>query len=89
MKKEEFMKLNKEEMFNNQCSLLCATAKLRNILYNERNVVRNTRLRLKKIRNEIDYLLEHPYSRDNSTKTIMHKRDGQRLSQSKAVRRTK
>lgn len=28
--------------------------------------IRNMRLRLKKIRGSIDYLLEHPYSSDNS-----------------------
>lgn len=40
--------------------------------------IRLFRLKLNKIRNMIDYLLEHPYSLDNSFQTKAHSRDNSR-----------
>ena len=37
--------------------------------------IRDFRLKLMKIRNQIDYMLLHPRSVDNSNKTRLHKRD--------------
>ena len=38
-------------------------------------LVRNYRTMLYKIRNQIDYLLEHPHSKDTGVRTKSHKRD--------------
>ena len=37
--------------------------------------IKHFRTRLKKIRNQIDYLLEHPYSVDNNMSNRKHSRD--------------
>ncbi len=43
-------------------------AKQANIIAGKNSELRSIRLRLKKIKNSIDYLLEHPFSLDTSNK---------------------
>ena len=82
MKKEELKKLSKEDLINKIFGYEGSKAIMNTLLINKNGQIRNFRIRLKKIRNEIDYLLEHPYSVDSSYCNIPHDRDKMpRLSQ--------
>lgn len=48
---------------------------------NRQAQIRNFRVRIKKIRDSLDYLLKCPYSNDTGFTTNKHKRDGARLSE--------
>lgn len=74
------MKKTKKEIINYFNS---SNAKLRSSSINNQQQVRHFRIRIKKVRDSLDYLLRHPWSNDNSFSTIRHSRDTIRLSQSK------
>lgn len=55
-----------------------ATIAMQTSRINQKNsMVRHFRIRLKKIRNSLDYLLLHPFSNDTGFTTSKHKRDEQ------------
>ncbi len=86
-KMKKLLKLSREELFNKARGWKIANVKLRNMIDRERYKVRTIRLRLLKIRDSIDFLLTHPYSRDTSNKTPHHLRDHTvRLSQLKSAK---
>ncbi len=65
-----------------------------NLLFAQKNwQIKHFRSRIMKIRNQIDYLLKHPYSFDSSYQTGKHPRDGidlaHRKGSLKKVRRIK
>ena len=82
MKEKELMKLSKLELIHKLRGVGIGLGKRTNSLFREQYKNRHFRIRLLRIRNELDYLLIHPYSRDISTQTEKHPRDTTiRLSQ--------
>lgn len=80
LKKREIMTFFMEEIRKYKCEL----TKKRGQVVRMQLHIRHYKVRLLKIRNSIDYLLEHPYSVDTSFQTKKHPRDNtMRLSQSK------
>ena len=69
------MKESKKELKELITSLRKSNSHLRNSAITKRGQIRSMRLRLKKIRNSIDYLLKFPYSADVGIQTRPHKRD--------------
>ena len=49
--------------------------KLSNLNIKKSGLLRHQERMLKKIRNMIDYMIEHPYGKDTGNKTLKHKRD--------------
>ena len=71
----ELEKKSKEQLIRTILSYQGNRANV-NMLFAKKNwQIKHFRDRLRKIRNQIDYLLEHPYSLDTSYKTKPHKRD--------------
>ncbi len=57
-----------------------------NLLFAQKNwQIKHFRTRILKIRNQLDYLLKHPYSSDSSMQTRPHKRDGMNLAHKQGV----
>ena len=48
---------------------------LRIVVLDKQRIIRHFRRRIRKIRDSIDYLLEHPHSMDNGMRTNKHPRD--------------
>ena len=84
--KKELMKKTKLELINLIFGGRSARSIMRNTIDNKEYQVKNFRMRLLKIRNEMDYLLVHPYSKDNTTYSKKHSRDGIRVSQYKGIK---
>ena len=81
---KELMKLSKRELINTMSGLIQSNKSLASHNICKQLAIRHTRNRLLKIRNELDYLLKHPYSRDSGMSTWKHSRDKPiKLSQSK------
>lgn len=73
--KDELKLMSKEKIWN---MILTTELRLRRLsqLHAEKIAfIRHYNLRLKKIRNEIDYLLDHPYSNDTGFQTKKALRD--------------
>ena len=52
-----------------------------NMLFAQKNwQIRHFRTRILKVRNQLDYLLKHPYSTDSNFKTKPHRRDNKSKS---------
>lgn len=86
--KKELMNKSKREIIEffmaENRKYKCELTRLRNDNYRKRVQVKHFRTRLKKIRNSMDYLLEHPWSEDSSPQTSKHPRDNtSRVSQLK------
>ena len=79
--------MTKEELIKLVSNLRGASTKLRNSAITKQQKLRRYEARFRKIRNEIDYLLEHPYSRDSAYNTRPHKR--QPKNPSRRVLRTR
>ena len=71
----ELNKLTKDELIKRIMGYKGIRGNINTLFAQKNYQIRNFRLRLTKIRNEIDYLLHYPYSSDNSSKTRPHKRD--------------
>lgn len=72
---EKLSELSKKELTVRCRTLLAQCTHSRNVINNKTSQIRCFRLRLKKIRNSIDYLLVHPFSSDSAYNTQPHKRD--------------
>ena len=80
--KKELEKLSKEDLINKIIGYRAYKGSINSLLANKNWQIRNFKIRLKKIRNSIDYLLEHPRSLDTSYGNLIHSRDKMpRLSQ--------
>lgn len=70
------MNKQQEEQLVNSLNRYIAICKHQQyVISNKTAQIRMFRVRLLKIRNSIDYLLEHPFSKDNSYLALPHKRD--------------
>jgi len=59
-----------------ECNLHKAQIKkLANLNTKKTGLLRHQVIMLKKIRNMLDYMIEHPYGRDTGNKSLKHKRD--------------
>ena len=47
----------------------------KNTIINREGLIRGQNIRLKKIRNSLDYLIQYPYATDNSIQSKKHDRD--------------
>ena len=78
MKKEEYLKLSKEEIVKllliRDMTIKKQSLNLILVRAKDKIIMR----RVLKIRNSLDYLLEHPFSMDNNFQTPMHLRDRRR-----------
>ncbi len=82
---KELEKLHKDDLITRLMQYKGNRANI-NMLFNQKNwQIRHFRSRLLKIRNQIDYLLKHPYSFDTSYQTEKHPRDGLGLAHRKGL----
>lgn len=67
--------MNKEKLIKKLKQYKESNKKLSGKLSQKNNEITHFKRRLKKIRDSIDYLIEHPFSKDTSYITRPHKRD--------------
>ena len=72
---EELINKSKEELIKIILQRELAIKSQVNSNINKLSQIRHFRIRLKKIRNSLDYLLLHPYSNDTGYVTKKHKRE--------------
>lgn len=80
---DDLNKLTKKELIHLINSQKGSLASQSNRITNRLAQIRHFRIRLKKIRNSLDYLLVHPYSNDTGWTTRKYKRDIPRNQKSK------
>ncbi len=77
---KELKKKTKEELINIIVSHKGSRGHT-NMLFAQKNwQIRHFRTRILKVRNQLDYLLKHPYSTDSNFKTKPHRRDNKSKS---------
>ena len=72
---EELNKLSKKELIVKLVSYMGNCKQQKSKLINKIYQIKNFRMRLKKIRDSVDYLISHPYSNDTGFSTKKHQRD--------------